>query len=84
MSHINVGAYIDGKRCPTKKALKDALKSAPDTVTFDGTSPMGPQFTGPASAAPEGDTLSVCGPDPYTSRKWFASVKRTGDGYKVA
>lgn len=83
MSYINVGAFINGERPKSKKALREALKGAPETVSFDSTSPMGPQFSGAASAIPAEVTLSVAGPDPYTRRNWFASVTRTGDTFKV-
>lgn len=83
MAFINVGAYINGARPKSKKALKDALKDAPATVTFDRTSVIGPGSVGgpiKGDALPEGDILSVTGPDPYTSRKWYASVKLNGKG----
>lgn len=85
MSYINVGARINGVRVKTKKALREALRDAPNTVEFDSTSPMGPQFNGRADTMPGGGvTLTVVGPDPYTKRTWFASVKRDGSGFKVA
>ncbi|MFJ1700443.1 hypothetical protein ACIOHC_36230 [Streptomyces sp. NPDC088252] len=85
MGYINVGAYIDGERPKTKKALTDALANNPGSVRFDRTSPLdgsdGKAIAG--DAIPETDTLTVTGPDPYTSRKWYASVKRTPTGPKV-
>lgn len=39
---------------------------------FDG----GDQISG--DSLPPGDTLQVVGPDPFTSRKWYASVKADG------
>jgi hypothetical protein len=78
MSFINAGAKdLDGNRIKSKKALKQALSQDPASVVFDGTSPMGPQhFSRPATVAalPEGYTLTVCGPDPYTKRSWWANV----------
>lgn len=86
MSYINVGATIKDEfgvtnDCPTKAALKRAIKESPETVTFYSTSPMGPQFNGKADDMPEEHSLIVAGPNPYTSRKWFANVKR--DGAKI-
>lgn len=84
MQYIQVGAYVNDERCPSKAALKRALKDAPETVKFDCTAAAGPHANrGPikGTEVPKGDTLSVCGPDPYTNRKWYASVSigRTGN-----
>jgi hypothetical protein len=80
MSYINVGAFIDGYRPKSKKALREALRDAPETVRFDGTSSMGDQFDGFADSIPEGISLTVAGPDPYTKRSWFATVTRSAEG----
>jgi hypothetical protein len=80
MSYINTGAYVDNKRPRSKKALKDALNGAPGTVRFDSTALFGEQFNGSAGEIPDGVTLSVCGPDPYTARNWHANVIRKPDG----
>jgi hypothetical protein len=92
MSYINVGAKITDEfgvtgDVKTKKQLKEALASTPDRVTFYGTSPMGPQqFARPATitSLPEGYTLTVSGPNPYTSRVWDASVKVVKGKIKVS
>ncbi len=80
MPYINVGATISGQRPKSKKALREALRDAPGTVEFDGTSPLGPQFSGGVADIPDGATLSVCGPDPYRKRDWWANVSRTSGG----
>lgn len=85
MSFVNVGAKTeyetDGKvrlgRIATKKLLKTMLQNDIRSVLFDQTS-MFPNNYGPdllACDIREGDVLSVCGPDPYTDRKWYANVK---------
>ena len=77
MSSINVGAYVDGDRCKTKTALKRALKEAPETVRFDVTAAVGEHAGKPdivGNEIPADAKLSVCGPDPYTARNWWASV----------
>lgn len=85
MSFINVGAYINGERPASKKALREALANAPESVRFDGTALLGEQFNGPPSTIPAGVKLSVAGPDPYTSRKWFATVEhKAGGGFKLS
>lgn len=83
MAFINVGAHIDGKRPKSKKALKEALRDAPETVRFDCTAAVGPDAGRSdimGDSIPDGATLTVAGPDPYTSRKWFASVKLSTKG----
>lgn len=75
MAFINVGAYVDGVRPKTKKALREACASDPNRtrVVFDATALMqeGQRFT----LDHPNDSLQVCGPDPRTSRKWYATVK---------
>lgn len=76
MSYINTGAYVDGERPKTKKALREALRDTPHLVSFDGTSPLSPDGgrNYRADEVPAGTTLVVCGPDPYTKRNWWAQV----------
>jgi len=71
--YINVGANIDGKPVRTKKALKQAVKDG-DSVRFYSTALLGESFYGGVSDIPQGAKLSVVGPDPFTSRKWYATV----------
>jgi hypothetical protein len=84
MSFYNCGAFIGGVRAKSKKALRDALASTPDEVVFDGTSVLG---RGPVSytgaEVPEGVSLSVVGPDPFNSRRWYATVKLVNGKAKV-
>lgn len=83
MTYINVGARLDtGSGAPpritTKKALRDALRDNPGDVRFDNTHyPVADwqQKVYRADELPEGIKFSVCGPDPYTDRKWFATVQ---------
>lgn len=83
MQYLNTGAYVEGERAPSKKALREAVKAHPESVRFDLTS----QFDGQGDWTPEdvgpGVTLSVVGPDPYTSRRWYASVTRDAKGVLV-
>ena len=82
MSYVNCGATDEstGKRVATKKLLKELVASTPNAVYFDGTSAMGPQYSGYADKLPQGTKLSVVGPDPYTSRKWYATVEVNAQG----
>ena len=60
---------------PTKSALKALVAEAPEAVVMEGTSFMGPQYNGPLDEAPRGNTYQAVGPDPWNSRKWYASIK---------
>lgn len=80
MSYVNCGAYIAGRRAPSKKALKIALADAPDRVAFDPTSMFGSQGIIRGDAVPEGVSLQVVGPDPYAKRSWYATVKIAASG----
>lgn len=78
MPYINVGAVkvADESPIPTKKALKELLTSEPSEVLFFNTAFK----LGPGEQMYRGNeldpqyTYQVVGPDPYTSRKWYASV----------
>jgi hypothetical protein len=78
MTFHNVGAFVNGVRPKTKKALRDAIASG-QTVHFDGTSMFDPPSYD-LSELLETEKLSVVGPDPYTKRSWYATVERKSDG----
>lgn len=82
--YVNVGVKnrSDGTDIPTKAALKRAIAANPDDVVVYGTSDFQP-FTGSADNLVIGVKYSVTGPNPYTSRKWFATVEKTAKGIKV-
>lgn len=76
MSYVNVGAWVDGKRPKTKKALKEALASSPADTVFDPTSTFDQQLSNlDGTKIPAGVRLQVTGPCPFTSRKWYATVE---------
>jgi len=83
MAYENVGAFVDGKRPSSKAALKAALRGAPETVTFDSTSMLVGSRTFTPDTIPAGVILSVVGPDPYTSRKFYASVTSGPKGVRL-
>jgi hypothetical protein len=81
MSYINVGAKtLDGRAIMTKGELKKRMSEAPMSVNFYSTEYLGPhagqQYNG--GNLPKSFSLSVVGPDPERSRKWYATV--TADG----
>ncbi|MET0711083.1 MAG: hypothetical protein ABWZ30_01065 [Jiangellaceae bacterium] len=85
MPYINGGVRNpDGTPIASKAALKRAVSESPASVEFYGTSGLGEQFAGLLSQTPDGVTLVVVGPDPHTSRRWYANVMRTATGIKVS
>jgi hypothetical protein len=87
MAFINVGAYVNNARPASKAALKRAMKEAPETVRFDRTAAVGPDAGKPdikGTEVPEGDTMVVVGPNPYTERKWYGNVKHGRNGVVVS
>jgi hypothetical protein len=70
------GVFIKGRRPASKKAIKEALATAPETVSIECTSMFGNGFSGTVSEAmPE---ITFAGPCPHTSRKFYGQI-----GYKV-
>lgn len=73
-------SYVNcGVRAPfhhTKKALREAVAANPAGVEVYCTSEFGDQFDGFVSNLIETPhlKLSVCGPDPYRDRKWYATI----------
>lgn len=82
MSFVNVGArykitYAD---IPTKAALKRAVKDFPDNTVLYDTSELSPKSERTMSNLDIGVKYSVVGPNPYTSRKWYATVEKLANG----
>lgn len=80
--YLNCGAShtVSRKRIRTKKEMRELLAVDPSSVTFDVTSMYDPldDFTG--DRIPDKTALTVVGPDPYMTRRWYASVTRKTDG----
>lgn len=83
MTYVNCGArdFVTQDRFASKAALRRHL-TAGLSVEFDPTSAFGPFDT--IAVPADGVTLTVVGPDPYTSRKWYASVTHGPKGWKVS
>ena len=76
MSFINVGARTgNGDDVKTKKALTELVKANSAELYFYGTSQFTP-FQGGVKDIDGGIILSVTGPNPYTNRKWYATVRK--------
>ena len=78
MSYIEVAATFkaDGRPVPTKKALRDALSRDLASVTFSSVGGLNAPFHGHVgNIADESTKLTVCGPDPFTKRNWWAKIQ---------
>ncbi len=82
MGYINVGVHAPYNS--TKRALKNGCEAEPGRVHFYSTALFGDQFFGTAAELEEGKQLTVVGPDPYTSRKWYATVSMRDGKVRVA
>ncbi len=80
---VNVGARSKStlEDYKTKKALRDAMQQNPADVELYETSVFGggTVITGDKVTSP-GVKYSVTGPNPFTSRKWYATIERTKNG----
>lgn len=77
------GVFFNGNRVATKRALRAEVETGNrDAVRLEATSIFGDEYDGPLIDAPDGNYY-VVGPDPYTSRKWYAQIKKSGDSCHV-
>jgi hypothetical protein len=70
----------DGNDIPSKTKLKQYMKDTPGLVVFYDTSAFSPEMEKTGQTLTEGKKYAVVGPNPYNSRKWYATVIRTVDG----
>lgn len=92
MPYVNCGVWYAGDRIRTKKQLKELLVDDPELVIFDHTSmfdgcPAMPVVNGRVTDAvsiPDAVVMTVVGPDPYTDRKWYASVWQVNGKIKIS
>lgn len=80
--YVNVGVRYttDSSDIPTKKALKAALASEPDNVDFYTTSEFSAKYGFTGANLADHTKYAVTGPNPYTSRKWYATVEKLPNG----
>lgn len=79
--YVNVGAKYNADKTdiPTKAALKAEIKANPANVYMYPTSDFA-GLPGTLDIMEKGVKYSVTGPNPYTSRKWYATVEITQSG----
>lgn len=81
----NVGARLGDSDIPTKKALKELIATNPASVILYSTDAFGPnaRLSWSADKLDTSRKYTVVGPNPYKSRKWYATVTRTATGVTV-
>lgn len=79
---VNVGAHLrpDNSDIPTKKALKQWIQDEPVLVVLYETSLGKEDNRYNCDSLDIGVRYSVVGPNPYTSRKWYATVEKLPNG----
>ena len=70
------------ERFASKKALREALNAGADVV-LEATSMFGNEYGGWLSQYEGNGTFTVVGPDPYTNRKWYATITKTDEKVTV-
>ena len=87
--YAEFGVRIFGRPAASKAAIRRALKDSPDAIVWAEVPTIGNgwserSFTTTELLAEEFSTLTLVGPDPQTSRKWYGSLTVKGDGVKLA
>jgi hypothetical protein len=80
---MSQGIFIHNERPSSKKDVKEALLTAPETVSIEAISMFGGDYEGPATELPKGRIIHFVGPDPHTSRKFYGTIRRNGNGRLV-
>lgn len=79
------GIFINGLRPKSKKAVKEAIATAPETVLVESTSMFSASGNMHLASLAMGKRYDFVGPDPYTSRKFYGTIVRTGENsWKVS
>lgn len=77
------GIFINGARPKSKKAVREALTNAPETVRFEATSFHGGDYDGPAEGLPASAAVHFVGPDPSTKRNFYGTASHAGGKWVV-
>lgn len=80
--YVNVGVRDNStkKDIATKAALKRAIVENPDSVELYDTSEMSAKSSRTGANLDIAVKYSVTGPNPYTNRKWYATVEKLQNG----
>lgn len=81
MSYVTVGVICvaNGSDIRTKKDLKTLITENPTNVRVYSTSDFH-RFDDTVDNLVMGVKYSVTGPNPYTSRKWYATLEKLANG----
>jgi hypothetical protein len=82
--HINCGVKINGQDPKSKKAIKEAMATAPETVEFYATSKFQGFWARGDNLVLDGAKLGIVGPCPFKSRKFYGTVEWTPKGIKIS
>lgn len=74
---MTMGVFVDGKRPTSKKQVREAIKDNPARVVLEATSWFGNEDSGNLAEITNGNYY-FCGPDPYTSRKFYGQIIKAG------
>lgn len=79
------GIFLQGRRPKSKAELKRFIADGGDLsrVRVEAPSMFGNEFDGPLSEAPNG-TITFVGPDPYTKRNFYGTIKVSDGSVKVS
>lgn len=84
MRYVEVHATDVFGDIPSKKALKERLADDPYVFTFTPVSVFNSDIRDICVwDLPKDVTLQVTGPNPYTNRKWYATVQRGPNGKPI-
>lgn len=76
------GIYVNHRRPKSKKEVREAIARDPGSVQIEATSMFGNEFDGMASDMPD-SAVAFVGPDPYTDRRFYGTLTRSGSTWKV-
>ena len=77
------GIFIGLDRPKSKKQVREQVEVDATKVRLEATSVFGNEYDGPVSQAPDGEYYFV-GPDPYTKRNFYGTVKVAAGKIKVS
>jgi hypothetical protein len=73
------GIYlIDDGRMRRPRSKKEIKGWEPRDIVIEATSLYGDEWEGPASLMPQDRPAFFVGPDPYTSRRFYGKIVRSG------
>jgi hypothetical protein len=76
------GIFVNGNRAKSKKEIVLGFKEGKE-IEIEETNAICPKgYSGNIKDLPDGNYYFV-GPDPYTSRKYYGSIKKKGDAIKI-